>query len=111
MKSNFSHLVLFFFCVASLLTSPSLAIRQGAFQAGTYLTNLTRILKTKLFAVSYKNLVGSYHQLTKRPSFSQSGGYRNLFRQLISLDYDPTIGAPPQIHSVPSQHERTGNHF
>ncbi|KAF2907809.1 hypothetical protein DAI22_12g127900 [Oryza sativa Japonica Group] len=94
MKSNFSHLVLFFFCVASLLTSPSLAIRQGAFQA-----------------VSYKNLVGSYHQLTKRPSFSQSGGYRNLFRQLISLDYDPTIGAPPQIHSVPSQHERTGNHF
>nr|ABA98254.1 hypothetical protein LOC_Os12g29590 [Oryza sativa Japonica Group] len=72
MKSNFSHLVLFFFCVASLLTSPSLAIRQGAFQAG---------------------------------------GYRNLFRQLISLDYDPTIGAPPQIHSVPSQHERTGNHF
>uniref|UniRef100_A0A0E0FC71 Uncharacterized protein n=2 Tax=Oryza TaxID=4527 RepID=A0A0E0FC71_9ORYZ len=89
MKSNFSHLVLFFFCVASLLTSPSLAIRQGAFQA-----------------VSYKNLVGSYHQLTKRPSFSQSGGYRNLFRQLISLDYDPTIGAPPQIHSVPSQHEQ-----
>uniref|UniRef100_A0A0E0JAB0 Uncharacterized protein n=1 Tax=Oryza nivara TaxID=4536 RepID=A0A0E0JAB0_ORYNI len=88
MKSNFSHLVLFFFCVASLLTSPSLAIRQGAFQA-----------------VSYKNLVGSYHQLTKRPSFSQSGGYRNLF-QLISLDYDPTIGAPPQIHSVPSQHEQ-----
>lgn len=37
------------------------------------LTNLTRILKTKLFSVSYKNLVGSYHQLTKRPFFSQSG--------------------------------------
>uniref|UniRef100_A0A0D3HUG7 Uncharacterized protein n=2 Tax=Oryza TaxID=4527 RepID=A0A0D3HUG7_9ORYZ len=89
MKSNFSHLVLFFFCVVSLLTSPSLAIRQGAFQA-----------------VNYKNHASGYHQLTKKPSLFQSGGYRNLFRQLISLDYDPTIGAPPQIHSVPSQHEQ-----
>uniref|UniRef100_A0A0E0MMD6 Uncharacterized protein n=1 Tax=Oryza punctata TaxID=4537 RepID=A0A0E0MMD6_ORYPU len=92
MKSNFSHLVLFFFCVVSLLTSPALAIRQGAFQA-----------------VNYKNLASGSHQLTKKPYIS--GGYRNQFHQLISVDYDPIISSPPQIHSVPNQHAWTGNHF